>query len=329
MNKGDLVMSISGTVALPSFLSVDSCIHDGFMGFKKIDEKLSKDYLYYEILHLREKLINSATDGGVYINLTTDIVKNFDILVPSIEEQKKISVVLSSVDEQIKITDNIIEKTKELKKGLMQKLFTQGIGHDRFKDTEIGRIPEEWEVKKLSEVSEFNNGKSHEQNISEFGRYIVVNSKFISTEGEIKKYTNENVCPLYKGDIVMVMSDLPNGKALGKCYLIESDNLYSLNQRICSLKAKEIDVFYLFYYLNRNKYFLKYDDGVKRTNLRKSEVLDCSVLIPCFNEQKQIASILSSVDKKIEKFEDKKEKFQELKRGLMQKLLTGKVRIKV
>ena len=69
------------------------------------------------------------------------------ICLPPIKEQQKISLILSSVDEKIENTDKLIEKTKELKKGLMQRLLTKGIGHDRFKDTEIGRIPEEWDIK--------------------------------------------------------------------------------------------------------------------------------------------------------------------------------------
>jgi len=124
MNKGDLIISISGTVALPTFLAVDSCIHDGFMGFKKIDENLNKDFLYYQILFLREKLTRSATDGGVYVNLTTDIVKEFSIIIPSLEEQKQIVLILSSVDEKINQYQYKKEKLQELKKGLMQKLLT-------------------------------------------------------------------------------------------------------------------------------------------------------------------------------------------------------------
>ena len=321
-------LEAEGTRGSCAITGVKATTNQSCMAFQP-KNNFSNLYLYYWYCLYGDYIGLQYTQGTKQQSLNNKIVSDIEIPVPELKEQQKIVSILSSIDEKIEITDNVIEKTKELKKGLMQRLFTKGIGHDRFKNTEIGSIPEDWAVKKLSEVSEFNNGKSHEKNISEFGDYIVVNSKFISTEGKIKKYTNDNICPLEKGDIVMVMSDLPNGKALGKCYLIETDSVYSLNQRICSLKSIEVDIVYLFYYLNRNKYFLKYDDGVKQTNLRKSEVLDCPVLIPCFNEQKQIASILSSIDEKIDKYESKKEKLQELKKGLMQKLLTGKIRVKV
>lgn len=96
--------------------------------------------------------------------------------------------------------------------------------------------PDGVEFKELQEVLSFRNGKGHEKNIVIGGKYIVVNSKFISTDGNVKKYSNEQICPLYKGEILMVMSDLPNGKALAKCFIVDEDNKYSLNQRICALR---------------------------------------------------------------------------------------------
>ena len=77
--------------------------------------------------------------------------------------------------------------------------------------------------KKLGELVEFRNGKGHEKSIVAEGKYIVVNSKFISTNGIVKKYSNDQICPLYIDDILMVMSDLPNGRALAKCYLVEKN----------------------------------------------------------------------------------------------------------
>ena len=74
--------------------------------------------------------------------------------LPPISEQKKIAEILTTVDEAIEKTDQIIEKTKEVKKGLMQKLLTRGIGHKKFKKTEIGEIPEEWEFGRLSDIAQ-------------------------------------------------------------------------------------------------------------------------------------------------------------------------------
>ena len=152
---------------------------------------------------------------------------------------------------------------------------------------------------RLGDIIEFYNGKGHEQSIDENGQYIVVNSKFISTNGVVKKYCNSQICPLYIDDILMVMSDLPNGKALAKCYLVEKDNLYTLNQRIGAFRVIEksfTNVKFIYYILNRNKQLLRYDNGVDQTNLKKDDILDILLPIPTIKEQEKIVSILEKFD---------------------------------
>jgi len=142
-----------------------------------------------------------------------------------------------------------------------------------YKQTEVGIITSDWEVKKLGEIADFSNGKAHENFISDDGKYIVANSKFISSEGEVIKYSDHCFCLASIGEILMVMSDVPNGKAIAKCFLVDRNEKYTVNQRICSLRAKIVDSRFLFYKLNRNPYYLTFDDGVKQTNLRKEDVL--------------------------------------------------------
>ena len=151
----------------------------------------------------------------------------------------------------------------------------------------------------LDYIVNFRNGKGHEKSIVVDGKYIVVNSKFISTDGQVKKYSNEQISPLYTNDIMMVMSDLPNGRALAKCYLVDEDNKYTLNQRIGALTVSRTDLIttkYLYYILNRNPQLLKYDNGADQTNLRKADILNISIDIPPFKEQKRITDILDKFD---------------------------------
>ena len=230
------------------------------------------------------------------------------------------------MDEDIAKTQGVIEATEKLKRGLMQQLFTRGIGHTKFKETEIGELPSGWDLLTLKDVAEFINGKAHERDINENGEYTVINSKFISTDGKVAKHSDKNLSPLSVGDIAMVMSDVPNGKAIAKCFYINESDKFTLNQRICSLRARKVDNKFLFFVLNRNQYFLKHDDGVGQTNLRKDEVLNCPVQLPPLNEQKEIVDIIESVDEKISINKKLKTKLILLKKGLMQDLLSGKVR---
>ena len=80
--------------------------------------------------------------------------------------------------------------------------------------------------------------------------------------------------------------------------------------------------------LDRNKYFLSFDDGVKQTNLRKNEILSCKLFLPNdINEQQAISKIISEMDQEIEELEQKKDKYKMIKEGMMQQLLTGRIRL--
>jgi len=183
------------------------------------------------------------------------------------------------------------------------------------------RDAEEWAKKKLGQVAKYENGKAHEQDIAETGDFIVVNSKFISIEGKVKKFTNTAFCIAEKEDILMVLSDLPNGRALAKCFFVDADDLYTVNQRICKITPSKAAGTMLFYTLNRNPYFLAFDDGVKQTNLKNEDVLNCPILLPKdIKEQQKIADCLSSIEDFIGAQSQKLDALKAHKKGLMQQL---------
>ena len=198
-----------------------------------------------------------------------------------------------------------------------------------YKQTEVGVIPEDWEVKLLPDVVRFRGGKAHEQDVSEYGEYVCVNTKFISTEGAVRKFVSANHCPAKQGDVMLVMSDLPNGKALAKAFIADRGNYYAVNQRVCTLSPlAENASGYLFYKLNRNPYFLKFDDGVNQTHLLNNVFLKCPIpLPPTKAEQEAIAEALSDADALIASLEQLIAKKRCIKQGAMQELLTGKRRL--
>lgn len=196
-----------------------------------------------------------------------------------------------------------------------------------YKQTEVGVIPEDWNIDTIGNISNFRNGVAHEKFIDPDGKYIAVNSRFISTEGEVVKRTKELRNAASKNEILMVMSDVPNGRAIAKCFLVPKDNVYSVNQRICALSIINDNPKYIFYQLNRNPYYLAFDDGVKQTNLRRQDVLDCPLAIPSIEEQTVIANALTDTDNLIQSLEKLIAKKQAIKTGTMQQLLTGKTRL--
>ena len=196
------------------------------------------------------------------------------------------------------------------------------------KQTEIGLIPDDWEVKSLGDVCSFNNGVAHENYVDDNGEFILVNSKFISSDAKIIKYSKKQLFKVEENTILMVMSDVPNGKAIAKCFLVPPKFNGTLNQRICMFSDFKTNREFTYRIINRNPYYLAFDDGIKQTNLRKQDVLNCPIAFPpTLAEQQRIAKALSDVDALISTTETLIQKKKNIKQGAMQNLLTGKKRL--
>ena len=281
------------------------------------------DYLWHNNYHghwLRKYIEMGARVHGA-LSVDTKHLWSMPLALPGFKEQQKIADCLSSIDKLIEAESRKLKALEKYKKGLMKKLFpTEG------KNLPEWRFPEfkhfgNWEQVTLTKVVFYENGKAHENYIEEYGKYIVVNSKFIATDGEVTKHSNTANLLAKRGDILMVLSDVPNGRALAKCYFVDENDKYTVNQRICRLRPYDIDSLFLFYYVNRNKYFLDFDDGVKQTNLKKSDVLACPLLKPKEKkEQQKIADCLSEIDTMITEQLKKIERLETHKKGLMQGL---------
>ena len=124
MSKGGLTIVCSGTVGVPSILGVDACIHDGFLGLVDISNQCTTEFLYYAFLPLQGKFDSSATHGGVFTNLTTEILKEFIVGIPPLGEQREIVRHISSLDGHLNAQINKLSQTQSLKKSLMQDLLT-------------------------------------------------------------------------------------------------------------------------------------------------------------------------------------------------------------
>lgn len=178
-----------------------------------------------------------------------------------------------------------------------------------------------WEERKLIEVADYRNGKAHEKDISEDGYYIVVNSKFVSTNGLVKKYSDEMIAPLSKNEIAFVLSDVPNGRAIARTFLINEDNKYSLNQRIAGITPHaDTNSYFLHSLMNRNHYFLRFDNGVSQTNLSKREVEKWVEFYPSYQEQQKIGSFFKQLDDTIALHQRKLDLLKEQKKGYLQKM---------
>ena len=287
------------------------------------------------------KLISTSV-GSTVQSLRKPIIQALHIPLPPLEEQKKIAAILNTVDQKIDVIDTRIEETETLKKGLMQKLLSEGIGHTEFKDSEVGRIPVGWEVESLESLCDFitkgatptTYGFQWEETGIPFLRSECVSDNglvlkaamFISQEANKHMKRSE----IKSGDILMTITG-----NVGRVILLnETFGSGNINQHIARIRVRSdnIDKKFAYYYLSQDKYrmhYYKITTGQAYPQISLKQVRESVLPVPPLDEQNRIAEILSTIDEKLETLHAKKESFETLKQGLMQKLLTGEVRVKV
>ena len=257
------------------------------------------------------------------------MIRKLKIPLPPIEEQKKIADILSTVDKKIAFVEENINATEELKKALMQKLLTEGIGHTEFKDSELGRITQSWEVVKFKEITKVRQGlqipisKRKKEKCENCYEYITI--QFIKNNKEVEYIENPQktvICT--ENDILMTRT--------GNTGIVVTNvkGVFHNNFFLIDFDRNEISKEYLVYYLNSNsiqKEILLRAGATTIPDLNHGDFYSIKFISPPLEEQKQIAEILSTVDNKLENLKEKKQSFEELKKGLMQKLLTGEVRV--
>lgn len=264
------------------------------------------------------------------------------VYLPPLPEQQKISEILETVDNAIEKTDKIIEKYKRIKQGLMQDLLTRGIDENgqirseethKFKDSPLGRIPEEWEVVKLGDKIYLNPEKL-EYKKNKIINYIDIESVINGKIQAIKIFKVEEspsrAQRLVKSNDVIVSTVRPNLKAF--TFITSNYNNYVCSTGFAVFRSKkEIDPLFLFYLILYDGIFLiqilPLIVGSNYPAVNSYELLNLKIPHPPFPEQQRIASILSQVDETIDKEENYKEKLERIKQGLMEDLLTGKVRV--
>lgn len=289
---------------------------------------------YYLIQADKYQRIANDTSGTKMPRSDWRLVSDSFFSIPKKEEQQKIGTFLKTLDNTIALHQHKYNKIVNIKKAMLEKMFTkQGtkVPEIRFAeyrelyeasdgDTNI-KNPYAWKQRVLKEIAKYRNGKAHEQVENKNGEYTIINSKFISTNGGIKRHTNSMVEQVFSGEITIVLSDLPNGKALAKVFRVQEDNKYTLNQRIAAITPNEYtDSSFLSYRMNRNSYFLKFDNGVSQTNLSKLQVEDFISMYPDYKEQQKIGAFFKQLDELITLYQLELIKLKNIKKSLLEKI---------
>ncbi|MEM2191282.1 MAG: restriction endonuclease subunit S [Archaeoglobaceae archaeon] len=320
VKSGDLLFSWSGSIGVYLWNRGDAVLNQHI--FKVIPKSnIDKLFLYY-VLFLAIEQLKKRVHGSTMKHFRRKELNSTFIPLPPIEEQKAIAEILSTVDEAIQKTNEVIAKTERLKKGLMQELLTKGIGHKEFKDTEIGRIPKDWEVVRLGDV------------VDVWDRYRVPVKEQDRRKGKYP-YCGANGIIDYvdgythDGEFILLAED---GGFFGpyenSAYIMRGK--FWANNHVHILKAikgRTTNDFLMFYlnFIDLRPFLT----GSTRPKLTQGDMTRIPIPLPPLPEQQKIAEILSTVDKKLEIERNEKAKLERIKQGLMDLLLTGKVRVKL
>ncbi|WP_318617141.1 restriction endonuclease subunit S [Sporosarcina sp. YIM B06819] len=347
VENGDILFGMIGTVGNPVIVNLPfevSIKNVALLKFasSNLNNKFVLEYLNSVFVN---EQFRRLSNGGVQKFIALGVIRKLKIIIPTKDEQQKIASIFSTVDAQIDETEQSIVKTKELKKGLMQQLLTKGIGHTEFKQTELGEIPVGWNIETLgsvcSKIQDGNYGAKYPKSdemleegipfltskvLGKYGGIQIDLINFISEEKhkELKKahlalndvlLTNRGASV---GAIAYVTKEIAHGNIGPQLTLLRSDSEIISSEFLYQLMKSSIV----------QSQMQGLDSGSAMKFFGIEETKKFKVVLPNIEEQQRIAQILSTVDNQIEIYEQEKAKYEELKKGLMQQLLTGRIRVK-
>lgn len=317
-------------------------------------ENISTQFLYFKILDQLYYINTNYFQGSGLKHLQKKDFRKHLFALPKTEiEQTTIANILSKTDQAITHTEALIAKYTQIKTGLMQDLLTKGIDENgnirtelthEFKDSPLGRIPKEWECDYLSSKVQVQGGYAFKSKDFQtegvqlirignlYNNQLSLNRDPIFLPKEFLKTLPQFI--LNKGDIILSMTGTAGKRDYGFAVQINIEEKVFLNQRVCKFLFQEakIDKDFLLNVLHSEFYLTKlYESvtGTKQANLNSDNILEIYVPFPIIDEQKRISNYLLKVDDFVSKSKAELSKLQSLKKGLMQDLLSGKVRVKI
>lgn len=334
VHVGDFILSNSMSFGRPYILNIDGCIHDGWLTIQEYKNTFYSEYLYYLLSSdlVYQQYISMAAGSSVK-NLNKDKVSALTVVYPTLPEQERIAEALSDVDNLIISLEKLIAKKKAIKQGTMQELLT---GKKR-----LPGFSGEWREIKLKDICLKITDGSHESPLeSNVGYYMpsvkdmtdvgfdYSNCKIISYE-DFKKL-ERNGCRPDVGDVLIAK----DGSILKYAFVQEKREDIVILSSIAIIKpiSSFVDSYFLAQYFRQHNFIEKviidYKSGTGVPRIVLNGFKQITLFIPkSVAEQTSIASILSDMDSEIEALEEKLKKTRQVKQGMMQELLTGRIRL--
>ena len=308
---GDILMSVRAPVGATNLCHGKSCIGRGIAAIRPTG--IDRDFLYFYLKKI-EAYIDSIGSGAIFRAINKSQLAELPINEAGIPfpEQKKIAYVLSTVQRAIEAQERIIQSTIELKKALMRKLFTEGLRNEPQKQTEIGPIPESWEVKRFDSFSVLQRGYDITKKQQQSGDFPVVSSGGVSSYHDEAKVKGPGVVIGRKG-------------SLGTVHYIP-DDYWPHDTTLWVKNFKGNNPKFVASLLETLK-LKRFDTGAANPTLNRNIVHGEKIAIPPVDQQEEIGQALEAVESKIATHERKRTSFQDLFRTLLHELMTAKIRV--
>ncbi len=354
VDKGDILFGMIGTIGKPVIVLDDtefSIKNVALIKFSKTTELDNNFALHIFKSNIIDEQFRKKLDGGVQNFVSLSAIRTLLFPLPSILEQKKIAKILSTCDSVIDKTKEAIKKYQAIKAGMMDDLFTRGIdpvtkklrpsykdAPELYKKSELGVIPKDWDVKRLYEIAHSVDYRGKTPPKSDKGIFLITakNIKFGYIDYETSKeyiLKSSYMTTMSRGETklgdVLITTEAP----MGNVAQIDKEGL-ALAQRV--IKYRGIEDTILNDYLKNSlmsKYFQKEliaeSTGSTVKGIKGSRLHKLNVLVPKINEQENIISTLKPIDNKIQTEQNTLKKYEQIKKGLMDDLLTGKKEVRV
>lgn len=338
--EGDIAMVVRSGVlrhTLPiARLETQMAVNQDVKVLQPDTTKITSEYLLSILTYEANRIRASCAKTGTTVeSIETRFLNAYKIPLPPLAEQRRIADILSTVDEQIQQTDEMIRGLGELKSGLLQDAFQSNFGkYSEIKSTPMGRFPERWPVRRIADVSTVvdgstfpsdHQGKSKGElpfikvsDTNDYHKYVTGAKNWI--DRELLSEINVNV--QRPGTVILPK----RGAAIltNKRRILSQESIIDNNQ--IGVYPTEIDGSYLYHYLCTVDMERFVQTGAVKS-INKSTVTGLKIPVPPEEEQERIGEILDTVDSNQAKERETKFKLKQVKRGLMQDLLTGNVRV--
>lgn len=352
LKKGDLLFSHINSIShigKTAFYENEPELLLHGMNLLKISPNTSKvlpSFLYaytkYHVFRNRVKALAKKAINQASINQKE--VGSIKVPLPPLVEQRGIAEVLGTVDEAIRVQEQIIGETESLKKGLMQRLITEGIGHTEYKETPIGKIPKTWKIESLKKHIKIQSGNyfKYEEFVPDGIRVLKIdNVSYNQIIWDTSTFLPENYLETYsdlvlnENDLVMALNrPITNGK-LKIGIVTDQDTPSILYQRVGRFITKDnklLNPKFLYYYMSTG-FFMnnlrRIFRGTDQPYVNTSEIVTLMIPVPEISEQNKIVNIIENAEKLIENRVLQKDSIINVKQGLMQVLLSSERRVEL